>query len=132
MTHEESFAKAFIRSEKRARWAQFISNPRRRKEVLTRLDHDLPYIPELAHEVPSKQDFPGELERLLRSKGAGPTCHVIVDGLKIDGRELPLEEAIKAIFLHDSGAILSCLPGRLAYYKPASPRHGILLERLPR
>jgi hypothetical protein len=52
-----------------------------------------------------------------------------VDGLKADGRELPLREALMLICMHRSGAILSCLPGRLAYYKPESPAPGILLER---
>ena len=132
MDHEEAFVKTFLLSEKRARWAQFLSNPRRRKEVLDHLNHNLPYIRALGTEVPGKQDFPAELERLLKSKGAGPTCHVIVDGLKIDGRELPLLEALNHICMHEFGAVLSCIPGRLVYYKPESPSHGIILECLPR
>ena len=55
----------------------------------------------------------------------------MVDGLKADGRELPLAQALNEICLHRGGAILSCLPGRLAYYTPESPAPGILLERLP-
>jgi len=132
MGHEEAFVKAFLLSEKRARWAQYLGNAKRRKEVLHQLNHNLPYAPALATEVPGQQDFPGELERLLKEKGAGPTCHVIVDGLKIDGRELPLSEALHAICLNPFGAVLSCIPGRLAYYKPESPGPGIILERLPR
>jgi len=130
MGHEDAFVKAFLASGKRARWAQFLSNSKRRKEILERLNHDLPYLTALATEVPSAQDFPGELERLLKAKGAGPTCHVIANGLKIDGRELPLADVLFAICMHEAGAVLSCLPGRLAYYKPQSPGHGILLERL--
>ena len=82
--------------------------------------------------MPSEQDFPDELEKLLRAKGAGPSCHVIVDGLKVDGRELPLREALMLICMHRSGAILSCLPGRLAYYKPESPKPGLIFERVER
>ena len=37
MGHEEEFVKAFITSEKRARWVQFLSTPKRRKEILARL-----------------------------------------------------------------------------------------------
>lgn len=129
MGHEEAFAKAFIASEKRARFIQFLANPKRRKEMLNRLNHHLPYLPGFAIEVPGNQDFPEELEKLLRAKGAGPSCHVIADGLKADGRELPLREALDLICLHEFGAILSCLRGRLAYYKPESPGHGIILER---
>jgi hypothetical protein len=129
MGHEEAFVKAFITSEKQARWAQFLSSSKRRKEILARLNHNLPYIPAFGAEVPGTQDFPGELEKLLKAKGAGPTCHVIVDGLKIDGREFPLSEALTQICMHEFGAVLSCIPGRLAYYKPESPNRGIILER---
>ncbi len=131
MDHERLFVKAFLRSEKQARWAQFLASAKRRREILDRLSHDLPYQAALAAVVPSHQDFPEELERLLRAKGAGPTCHVMVAGLKLDGRELPLAEALQAICLHGSGAVLSCLPGRLAYYRPEPPGAGILLERIP-
>ena len=131
MDHEGLFVKAFLRSEKQARWAQFLASAKRRREILDRLNRDLPYQAALATVVPSHQDFPVELERLLRAKGAGPTCHVMVAGLKLDGRELPLAEALQAICLQGSGAVLSCLPGRLAYYRPESPGAGILLERLP-
>ena len=129
MDHEAAFAKAFLPSEKRARFIQVLAQPRRRKEMLLQLNGRLPYLPAFATAVPGEQDFPDALEKLLRAKGAGPTCHVIVDGLKADGRELPLREALTLICMHRSGAILSCLPGRLAYYKPESPASGIILER---
>ncbi|MDP1830448.1 MAG: hypothetical protein Q8K67_00170 [Geothrix sp.] len=130
MDHEAAFAKAFLTSEKRARFIQFLADPKRRKEMLERLNGDLPYMPGFATVLPSEQDFPGELEKLLKAKGAGPTCHVIACGLKkADGRELPLREALHLICMHESGAILSCIPGRLAYYKPESPGLGIILER---
>lgn len=132
MGHEEAFVQAFITSEKRARWAQFLSSPKRRKEILARLNRHLPFLPEFGTEVPGHQDFPAELEKLLRAKGAGPTCHVMVDGLKIDGLELALSKALHEICMHESGAVLSCIPGRLAYYKPESPGRGIILERAPR
>jgi len=129
LSAEEAFVKAFLTSEKRARFLQFLANPRRRKEILDKLNHDLPYMPEFAAMVPGHQDFPEELEKLLKAKGAGPACHVIANGLKADGRELPLREALNLICLHPFGAILSCVPGRLAYYKPEAPGAGILLER---
>jgi hypothetical protein len=129
MDHEAAFTKAFIRSEKRARFLQTLADPKKRKEGLERMSHALPYMPDFALSVPGDQDFPDELEKLLRAKGAGPTCHVIADGLKADGRLLPLREALNLICLHEYGAILSCIPGRLAYYKPESPNPGIILER---
>jgi hypothetical protein len=129
MNHEEAFAKAFLPSEKRARFIQLLAHPRRRQEMLRQLNRHLPYLPEFATVVPDEQDFPDELEKVLLAKGSGPTCHVMVEGLKADGRELPLREALLQICMQRSGAILSCLPGQLAYYKPESPAQGILLER---
>jgi hypothetical protein len=129
MNHEEAFAKAFLPSEKRARFIQLLAQPKRRPEGLAQLNRHLPYLPAFATVVPGEQDFPEELVKLLAAKGAGPTCHVIVDGLKADGRELPIREALLMICMHRSGAILSCLPGRLAYYKPESPAPGVILER---
>ncbi|MDP2875436.1 MAG: hypothetical protein Q8O00_04570 [Holophaga sp.] len=130
MNHEAAFTKAFILSEKRARFIQGLENPKRRKELLEQMSLHLPYVPKLGVEVPISQDFPEELEKLLVAKGAGTTCHVTVDGLKIDGRELPLRQALDQICMHEGGAILSCIPGRLAYYKPASPGQGVILECL--
>lgn len=129
MNHEEAFAKAFIASEKRARFIQLLANPRRRKEMLARLNHNLPYIHSLATEVEGRLDFPDELENLLKAKGAGPTCYVIADGLKIDGREIPLRDALNQVCMHEFGAILCCRPGSLAYYKPESPGPGVILEK---
>ena len=131
MNHEEAFTKAFIRSEKRARFIQGLSNPKHRKETLEQMTEHLHYMPGLAVEVSPTQDFPDELEKLLKAKGAGALCHVTVDGLKIDGRDLPLREALNQICLHEGGAILSCIPGGLAYYKPGSPGQGVILERAP-
>ncbi|MBK8791867.1 MAG: hypothetical protein IPN59_01720 [Holophaga sp.] len=129
MDHETAFTKSFILSAKRARFLQGLADPKTRKEALERLSCELPYMTGFAMEVPGHQDFPNELEKLLRAKGAGPRCHVIADGLKADGRELALREALNLVCLHDRGAVLLCLPGHLAYYKPESPRPGIILER---
>lgn len=129
MGHEAAFAKAFLRSEKRARFIQHLADPKRRREMLGRLDQDLPYLPEWATPVPGEQDYPDELAKLLRGKGAGPQCHVIAAGLPCDGREVDLDSALRQICLQASGAILSCLPGRLAYYRPRAPEPGLLFER---
>jgi len=132
MTHEEAFVATFLESAKRARFIQFLSNRRRRAEILEKLNHGLPYLAALAQAVPPECDFPEELERLLKAKGAGPTCHVIANRSKADGRELPLGEALKMVCLHEFGAILSCVPGRLVYYKPQVPGQGIILEKPPK
>jgi hypothetical protein len=127
--HEPAVATAVLAAEKRARFIQFLADPKRRREMLGRFDQHLPYLPEWATPVPAPQDYPEELEKLLRSKGAGATCHVMAAGLAADGGELPLAVALHQVCLQAGGAVLSCLPGRLAYYRPRAPLPGILLER---
>ena len=128
MEHETAFVKAFIKREKWARYLQLLANRRRREEILVRLNHKLDYVADLAVEVPADQDFPEALERLLRARGAPATCHVMVNGLRIDGREVPLREALDTICMHMYGSVLSCLPGRLAFYRPEAPGRGVILS----
>jgi len=61
--HEAAFAKAFLTSEKRARFVQQLADPKRRKELLPSLDEDLHYMPGFATAVPGAQDFPDELDK---------------------------------------------------------------------
>lgn len=129
MDHETAFVKAFIKREKWARYLQLLSNSKRREEILIRLNHKLDYLPALAVAVPEDQDFPEALERLLRARVAPDTCHVLVNGLRIDGCEVPLREALDTICMHMYGSILSCIPGQLAYYRPEAPGYGVILAR---
>jgi hypothetical protein len=61
--------------------------------------------------------------------GAGESCYVIADASDIDGQTLPLREALWRASIHGFGVVLSCLPGRLCYYKPESPTPGFILEK---
>ena len=121
--------KAFLTSEKRARWGQYLAQPKRRREILSTLDRPLPCLPGAATPVPEDQDYPGGLEALLKAKGAPATCHLLLAAHRLDGRELPLAEALNLICLQGQGALISCLPGRLAYHRPAAPRGGVILEK---
>jgi hypothetical protein len=66
---------------------------------------------------------------LLRGHGAPATCYVLSDTAEIDGRTLPLVEAVEAAELGAWGTILSCIPGRLAYYYDECGERRMLLER---
>ena len=129
MDHESLFVKAFIQREKWARYLKLLPDRGRRKEVLVHLNRKWDYRPEFATEVPNDQDYPEALERLLIHRGAPPTCHVMVSGLPQDGRDLPLRAALDLACLHKYGSLLSCIPGRLAYYRPEAPGPGVILAQ---
>jgi hypothetical protein len=60
--------------------------------------------------------------------GAGSSCYVIADASEMDGQDVPLEQAVWKARGHSFAVVVSCLPGRLCYYKPESPTPGFILK----
>jgi hypothetical protein len=127
--HEEAFVNAFILREKRPRYRQFLASGKRRPEVLDRLNHGPDIDWTTAAVVPPDQRSAAAVETLLRQRGAGATCHVIADGLELDGRQAPLGQALAVAVDHQWAVVLSCVPGHLAFYKEEAPGNWWLLER---
>jgi hypothetical protein len=117
MDHEEAFVSVFVVPEKRTRYSEFLPKPKRRAEILNRLCHFFDFVPELATPVARDSD----LASLLRKQGAGSTVHAIGGRHGLDGKDLPLEEAINEAMIDPSGVVLSCVPGRLALYMQEFP-----------
>lgn len=71
-------------------------------------------------------DSPDKLCAYCVEKGFKVTVRVISDS-KIDGKVMPLPDAIHATSMNGSGTIISCIPGRLAYYyDEVGERRGLL------
>jgi hypothetical protein len=127
--HESGFVNAFIVREKRQRIGALLASARRRREALDRLNHGGDLNLALGTVIPPAERTPNGVERLLRQRRAVGTCHVIADGLKADGQELPLREALALAAAHEWAVALSCVPGRLAFYKEEAPGDWWILER---
>jgi hypothetical protein len=128
LEHEEAFVSAFIVPHKQARYSQLLPNPKRRRKLLDRLNHSDDVDVSKGTYFPHQQDA-AELESLLRTRGAGETCMVIGNGYTWDGREVSLREVLDALAMDDGGVVVSCVPGRLALYRPEFPTRWWLLER---
>jgi hypothetical protein len=126
--HETGFVSAFIIPERRERYPTLLGNPKRRGKVLDRLNHAQDIDWSLARKV-SHGFITESLAALLESLGAGPTCYVIADASDMDGQTLLLREAVWRTRVHGFGVVLSCLPGRLCFYKPESSTPSFILER---
>jgi hypothetical protein len=50
----------------------------------------------------------------------------------IDGKRLPLDEALLLVVGAGNGTLLSCVPGLLAYYEGEGPGDRFLLARKPK
>ena len=109
---------AFIVQDKRSRYLEFLPNPKRRGEILNRWNHFFDFIPERATQIP--RTSASELADVLRRRGAGRVGYLMGDGSG-DGCEVPLEDAIECALASGWGAIVSCIPGKLALYLQEFP-----------
>ena len=123
--HEEALVRAFILPPRRTRWLESLASAERRGKFLDRLNHCLDIDPRYATPLPSNADVVAE----LLSRGAPATCWVISDADTLDGREMPLAEAVGQAHLGGWGTLVGCLPGRLAYYCDEEGERRMLLER---
>jgi hypothetical protein len=136
--HEEGAIRAFIQRDKQERFLGFLANPKSRKKFTESLAHFRWFDQRFATPIPWKVDPKLKLwkrhvqgieniYRLLKSKGAGVTCWVISEDSEIDGRELDLRAALEHLHGRQIGTILSCVPGKLAYFE--SEDETLLLAR---
>ncbi|MDQ2832683.1 MAG: hypothetical protein M3Y50_02860 [Acidobacteriota bacterium] len=116
--HEEGFVGAFIEKNKQDRSISFLASAKHRRKFTVELAHfkglderfSQPIPPKTAHMVK-------EICQLLKSRGAGQTVWIISELASLDGRELDLEEALSHVWGRKIGSVLSCLPGKLAYFE---------------
>jgi len=126
--HEESTIRAFVLQDKQERFLEFLAKPKNRKKFTQLLAHFRWFDRRFATPIPWKVDPKLKLwerhvqgieniQRLLQTRGAGQTCWVISEDPTIDGQELNLRAALERVSGSQVGAILSCVPGRLAYFE---------------
>lgn len=130
--HEETFVNAFIEKDRRDRL--LFELRKRRGDFLGRFCHDaLIYLdPRYVVALKPPNSDPAQTLKLLRSRGAGPTCYSISMSDGLDGRFLPLADALAIAVGLGMPSILSCLPGELAYLEAeqeAGPPDRFLLSR---
>jgi len=125
--HEEKTIDAFIVKEKRRRYKSLLSNSKKRTEALDNLNHlhdlDEKYVIWLKSNAP--------INLMLRQHESPEQVYVMSDNKGIDGRRMPLDEAIFEAAFSGWGTIISCIPGQLAYYYAEEGiKRGILKRKL--
>ena len=122
-THEKAFIAAFVVSEKRERYEEFLAKPKRRHEILGRFNHFFDFTPARCRQI--ERDSAAALAKNLRSHGAKDIGYVI--GGDNDGETLPLGEAIHNSLGSPCGAVVSCVPGKLALFLREFPPGDVFL-----
>jgi hypothetical protein len=127
--HEPELIRAFVGRAHRDRYLSLLANPRKRGIILRRLAHGGDLDPRFIHRVPDADQTPERIQRMLVSRDAPERCFVVSENAALDGRELPLGEALRAVVGYRQGTLISCVPGRLAYYEAEESGERYILER---
>lgn len=127
MLHEISLVGAFIKRNKRDRYREFVSDPRLRYKFTSQLPHFKDFDPKYRLSIPSSKLFVENIARELDKRRSPKIVFVISEDPALDGKELPLVEALQEIVGRGMGAVVSCVPGRLAFVETEEER--FILER---
>lgn len=128
-THEYEFARNFIVPEKRARYLSLLESKNGRKKILNGFNHCHDLDPRFAKPIPGDQSSAASIEVILRRKGAPDNCYVMSDNPDIDAREMQLTEALSETVGMDAGTLISCIPGKLAFFEMEAFDGRYILER---
>ena len=129
--HEEQFTRSFVVVAKRERYLTLLAKEKTRSKVAHGLNHTRDLDMRFATAVPPAQQNAEAIARILRSKGAPERCHVMSSDSAVDGLELELDGALAQIVGYGSGTLVSCIPGKLAYFEYEDPGMRYILERRP-
>jgi hypothetical protein len=97
--------------------------------MTAKLAHNLDLDPRYLKEIPPNLQIRENILRSLRGKGAGKTCYALSELESIDGKIVPLDEALSQIIGYGWGTVLSCVPGKLAYYEGEEMNCRYILEK---
>ncbi len=129
MNHDEAVILSFFRPERRERFLTFARSAKNRSKLRARLAHCDDLDPKYRVPIPAAAHNAAAVEHLLRKAGAGERCFLIAEAVELDGKELPLADALLAIVGSGSAAIVSCIPGTLAFYEGEDAHNRYLLQR---
>lgn len=127
MNHEEALVNAFILPTRRERYLECLAKPKKRARFRAELAHFKALNPKFVVAIPPSQQNPSSVLKLLTEKGAGSKCWVISESREMDGQEMDLETVLKETIGGGMGTLISCVPGKLAYFEDEGSRY--ILER---
>ncbi len=125
--HITGFCHAFLRREKRKRLATLLTGNLRWKGV-AELAH--PNAIDPRYTATWTGSDASELVQRLKALGAPVTCYLISNSDELDDRWMELSPALKEVYNIGIGTIVSCVPGKLAFFEGEYGDH-LVLQRRP-
>jgi hypothetical protein len=124
---EQSLIAAFVKSSKRERYWDIVSNPRRRHKFTGQLAHFKDFDPKYRLSIPRNRLFVDNVARELQRRRSPSIVFAISEDPRLDRKEFPLVEALTRIVGRGMGTVLYCIPGCLAFVETED--ESFILER---
>ena len=105
----------FLASRWRSRYDGVRPGSRRRAELFNKLCHSYAEVLDWRYARPAAG---ADLVKELRGLGAAAGCYCLCGPSELDGREVPLAEAVAALAGRGLPLLLVCRPDALAYFEP--------------
>ncbi|MEY8754357.1 hypothetical protein AB9M93_07285 [Peribacillus frigoritolerans] len=116
---EDIIVKSFFNKRIQQRVLFELFSAKKRMDAIGRLNHN--YLTTLREEfmieIPKPNSDPEEIENLLKKQGAGNDCYAISWNDSIDGKYMSLTSALEVSVGEGFPSIISCIPGKLAYFE---------------
>jgi len=116
---EEQIVKSFFEKQVQERVLYELFTPLKRGHALNRLCHQYHKMLREKYmiEIPPPNSDPSGIYELLKRNGAEKLCYSLSYNVEVDGKELPLKEALHQTVGFGFPSIISCIPGELAYFE---------------
>jgi hypothetical protein len=125
--HERGLVQAFFLPRRRGRYLELLARPGRRGDVLRGLAHFKHLDPRRIVQIAARFQHARDILTILKEKGAPEICYGISEWGEVDGKSLPLLDALQMVVGAGMGTFLSCVPGKLAFFESEDER--CILER---
>lgn len=126
--HEKGFLAFLAEPTKRRMGTLLELGQKRRDDVRALFDHSVRLNQSCCHHLSGNEAASASVEAKLRLRGAPANCYVLSADRRLDGREMPLTDALEAIIGKGNGAFVSCIPGRLGFYEYEDVKSSYLLS----
>jgi hypothetical protein len=127
--HELGFAEFVERSQRRRLVSLLEMGVKQRAKVRKMLDHEIRLESSASEHLTGPQESPRQILERLRFEGAPATAYVMSANARIDQKLLLLPDAVEVVTSSRCGGVISCIPGRLAYYQAEGPSLAYLLKK---
>jgi|APLak6261703504_1056268.scaffolds.fasta_scaffold00407_8 hypothetical protein len=125
--HENSLVTTFICNKQKQRISSLLKSKKGRQKIRSLLSHSIEFEPKFICKLPDDKQTAEDVFNLLLSKNAPDVCYLISESTSLDGKVMPLEEAINKIVGSGIATIVSCIPGELAYYEGENLKNRLIL-----